>query len=139
MTASWCSAADQLLGLQHDRFLCARSALLSPPSITDFKTVVKRLHDAGIEVLLDVVYNHTGRAIISGRPWLSRHRQCFVLPVGRRRRFYHDFTGTGNSLNFDHPRGMQLVMDAALLGERDACRRVPLRSRPDISARAWRV
>ena len=83
-TAIWSSGAQQLLGLQHDRLLRARAALsdrpasLSPSS----RTMVARLHDAGIEVILDVVYNHTAEGNELG-PTLSlqRHRQRQLLPA----------------------------------------------------------
>ena len=74
---------------------------------------MKRLHDAGIEVILDVVYNHTGEGNQLG-PTLS-FRGIDNLSYYRLqddRRFYHDFTGTGNTLNLDHPRVLQMVMDS---------------------------
>ena len=60
--------------------------------------MVKTMHKAGIEVILDVVYNHTAEGNHFG-PTLSfpRHRQPRLLPPGRRRRYYFDTTGTGNS------------------------------------------
>jgi glycogen operon protein len=81
--------------------------------IAEFKTVVQRLHDAGIEVLLDVVYNHTAEGNHLG-PTLS-FRGIDNLSYYRLqddRRFYGDYTGTGNSLNLDHPRVLQLVTDS---------------------------
>ena len=82
-------------------------------AIAEFKTAVKRLHEAGIEVILDVVYNHTGEGNHLG-PTLS-FRGIDNLSYYRLqddRRFYLDFTGTGNTLNFDHPRVLQMVMDS---------------------------
>jgi isoamylase len=82
-------------------------------AIAEFKTAVKRLHDAGIEVILDVVYNHTGEGNRLG-PTLS-FRGIDNLSYYRLqddRRHYHNFTGCGNSLNTDHPRVLQLVMDS---------------------------
>ena len=76
--------------------------------------MVKALHRAGIEVILDVVYNHTAEGNHLG-PMLSlpRHRQRVVLPaVAREPRFYMDFTGTGNSLNPVHPSVLRLIMDS---------------------------
>ncbi|HWD59226.1 MAG TPA: glycogen debranching protein GlgX [Stellaceae bacterium] len=81
--------------------------------IAEFKTVVQRLHDAGIEVILDVVYNHTCEGNHLG-PTLS-FRGIDNLSYYRLqddRRFYADDTGTGNSLNTDHPRVLQLVTDS---------------------------
>ena len=81
--------------------------------ISEFKTMVKTLHSAGIEVILDVVYNHTAEGNQLG-PTLSlpRHRQCLLLPPEPEDpRYYMDFTGTGNTLNLQHPRVLQLIMD----------------------------
>src|ERR1700704_4192841 len=81
--------------------------------IAEFKTAVKRLHEAGIEVILDVVYNHTGEGNHLG-PTLS-FRGIDNLSYYRLqddRRHYLDFTGTGNTLNLDHPRVLQMVTDS---------------------------
>ena len=86
---------------------------LGNASIAACKTMVKRLHEAGIEVLLDVVYNHTGEGNHLG-PTLS-FRGIDNLSYYRLesdRRFYWDVTGTGNTLDLDHPRVLQLVMDS---------------------------
>jgi glycogen operon protein len=82
-------------------------------AIAEFKTAVKRLHDAGIEVILDVVYNHTGEGNRLG-PTLSLRGidNLSYYRLQDDRRYYHDFTGCGNSLNTDHPRVLQLVMDS---------------------------
>jgi isoamylase len=86
---------------------------LPTQSIAGFKTAVKRLHDAGIEVLLDVVYNHTGEGNQLG-PTLSFRGidNVSYYRLEADRRFYYDVTGTGNTLNLDHPRVLQLVMDS---------------------------
>ena len=77
--------------------------------------MVKALHRAGIEVILDVVYNHTGEGNHLG-PTLSLRGidNARLLPArpGRPARYYVDFTGTGNSLNMQHPRTVQLIMDS---------------------------
>jgi isoamylase len=82
--------------------------------LTEFKTMVKRLHDAGIEVILDVVYNHTAEAGQNG-PTLSfrgiDNASYYRLRPGNRR-YYEDFTGCGNSLNLGHPRVLQMVTDS---------------------------
>jgi len=87
--------------------------LLATNSIAGFKTMVKRLHDAGIEVILDVVYNHSGEGNQLG-PTLSfrgiDNTSYYRLDTDRR--FYQDVTGTGNTLNLDHPRVLQLVMES---------------------------
>ncbi|HTE44924.1 MAG TPA: glycogen debranching protein GlgX [Gemmatimonadaceae bacterium] len=81
--------------------------------VYEFKSMVKTLHSAGIEVILDVVYNHTGEGHHLG-PTLSLrgidNRAYYRLDPDKR--FYTDFTGTGNSLNMQHPRTIQLVMDS---------------------------
>jgi glycogen operon protein len=75
--------------------------------------MVKTFHSAGIEVILDVVYNHTGEGNHLG-PTLSLrgidNRAYYRLEENQR--FYTDFTGTGNSLNMQHPRTIQLIMDS---------------------------
>ncbi len=86
---------------------------LSSGLISEFKTAVKRLHDAGIEVLLDVVYNHTGEGNHMGPTVCFRgidNKSYYRLDEDQR--YYTDFTGTGNTLNLDHPRVLQMVMDS---------------------------
>ncbi len=82
-------------------------------AMAEFKTMVKRLHGAGIEVILDVVYNHTAEGDHIG-PTLSFRgiddRAYYRLTDDRQR--YVDFTGCGNSLNVAHPRVLQLIMDS---------------------------
>jgi isoamylase len=81
--------------------------------VYEFKSMVKTLHSAGIEVILDVVYNHTGEGNHLG-PTLSLrgidNRAYYRLEADQR--YYNDFTGTGNSLNMQHPRTIQLIMDS---------------------------
>jgi isoamylase len=82
--------------------------------VTEFKSMVKTLHSAGIEVILDVVYNHTGEGNHLG-PTLSLRgadNASYYRLDPKDPRFYMDFTGTGNSLNMVHPRTMQLIMDS---------------------------
>jgi len=82
--------------------------------VVEFKSMVKALHRAGIEVILDVVYNHTGEGNHLG-PTLSfrgiDNASYYRLDPDDRSR-YVDFTGTGNSLNIVHPRTMALIMDS---------------------------
>jgi glycogen operon protein len=87
--------------------------LLATNSIAGFKTMVKRLHDTGIEVILDVVYNHSGEGNHLG-PTLSFRGidNASYYRLDSDRRFYQDVTGTGNTLNLDHPRVLQLVMES---------------------------
>ena len=82
--------------------------------IDEFKTMVKRLHSAGIEVILDVVYNHTAEGSRMG-PTLSFRgidNAAYYRLVPDDLRHYMDFTGTGNTLNMMHPRVLQLIMDS---------------------------
>src|SRR5262252_4113400 len=82
--------------------------------VYEFKSMVKTMHSAGIEVILDVVYNHTGEGNHLG-PTLSLRgidNQTYYRLDSANRRFYTDFTGTGNSLNMQHPRTIQLIMDS---------------------------
>lgn len=79
-----------------------------------FRTTVARLHDAGIEVMLDVVYNHTAEGNHLG-PTLSFRgidNACYYWLTKDNPRFYENFTGTGNALNLTHPRVLQMVMDS---------------------------
>ena len=113
-----------------------------PNSLREFKEMVARLHDAGLEVILDVVYNHTAEGNELG-PTLSfkgidNASYYRLLPDSTR--YYINDTGTGNTLNLSHPaRHPDGDRQPALLGERDACRRLPLRSRHDPGARARRL
>jgi isoamylase len=83
-------------------------------SINEFKTMVKTLHSAGIEVILDVVYNHTAEGNQLG-PTLSFRgidNPSYYRLAPDNQRYYMDYTGTGNSLNMRHPRVLQLIMDS---------------------------
>jgi glycogen operon protein len=82
--------------------------------VQEFKAMVKALHAAGIEVILDVVYNHTAEGNHLG-PCLSFKgidNPAFYRLVDDNRQFYYDTTGTGNSLNMRHPHVLQLIMDS---------------------------
>jgi isoamylase len=82
--------------------------------ISEFKTMVKVLHSAGIEVLLDVVYNHTAEGNQMG-PTLSFRgidNASYYRLVAENPRYYMDFTGTGNTLNLQHPNVLQMIMDS---------------------------
>ncbi len=82
--------------------------------VTEFKDMVKTLHKAGIEVILDVVYNHTAEGNHLG-PTLSFRgidNTSYYRLVPDNQRYYMDFTGTGNSLNMRHPRVLQMIMDS---------------------------
>lgn len=82
--------------------------------VREFKTMVRALHSAGIEVILDVVYNHTAEGNHFG-PTLSLKgidNRSYYRLSGANLRYYEDFTGCGNTLNMQHPRVLQLIMDS---------------------------
>jgi isoamylase len=82
--------------------------------VVEFKEMVKALHAADIEVILDVVYNHTAEGNHLG-PVLSFKgfdNAAYYRLVGHDPRYYMDYTGTGNSLNMRHPHVLQLLMDS---------------------------
>lgn len=86
----------------------------SHETIREFKQMVKRLHRAGIEVILDVVYNHTGEGNQLG-PTLSLRgidNLSYYRTVAQTPRYYMDYTGCGNTLNMVCPRVLQLIMDS---------------------------
>jgi isoamylase len=79
-----------------------------------FRSTVARLHDAGIEVILDVVFNHTAEGNHLG-PTLSFRgidNTSYYWLIPGQPRYYDDFTGCGNALNLTHPRVLQMVMDS---------------------------
>jgi isoamylase len=83
-------------------------------TVSEFKTMVKTLHSAGIEVILDVVYNHTAEGNHLG-PTLSFRgidNSVYYRSMPDDPRYYRDYTGTGNTLNMRHPRVLQLIMDS---------------------------
>ncbi len=94
-------------------FFAPDPRLLSGASLGEFKTMVKRFHEAGIEVLLDVVYNHTAEGNHLG-PTLSfrgiDNKSYYRLEDDER--YYADSTGCGNTLNLSHPRTLQMVTDS---------------------------
>lgn len=81
--------------------------------ITEFKTMVKELHKAGLEVILDVVYNHTGEGNQMG-PTISFRGidNASYYRLTDDRRYYMDYTGTGNTLNSNLPHVLKLIMDS---------------------------
>ncbi|MCI1017263.1 glycogen debranching protein GlgX [Microbacterium sp. C5A9] len=81
--------------------------------VQEFKAMVRALHAAGIEVILDVVYNHTAEGNHMG-PMLSMRgidNEAYYR-LEEDRRYYTDYTGTGNSLNAGNPHALQLIMDS---------------------------
>jgi isoamylase len=82
--------------------------------VSEFKDMVKRLHSAGIEVILDVVYNHTAEGNHLG-PMLSLKgidNRAYYRLVQSDPQYYMDYTGCGNSLNMQHPQTLKLIMDS---------------------------
>ncbi|MEO6886149.1 MAG: glycogen debranching protein GlgX [Jatrophihabitantaceae bacterium] len=82
--------------------------------VQEFKAMVRALHTAGIEVILDVVYNHTGEGNHLG-PTLSFRgidNAAYYRLVDDDLQHYMDYTGTGNTLNVRHPHTLQLIMDS---------------------------
>ena len=93
------------------RYSVARTAL---DSVREFKMMVRALHAAGLEVILDVVYNHTAEGNQLG-PTLSLRgvdNWAYYRLVPSNPRLYEDFTGCGNTLNMRSPRVLQLIMDS---------------------------
>ncbi|MGH7324262.1 MAG: glycogen debranching protein GlgX [Candidatus Rokuibacteriota bacterium] len=82
--------------------------------VTEVKTMVQALHRAGIEVILDVVYNHTAEGNHLGPTLAFRgiDNASYYRLVADDRRHYMDYTGCGNTLNMTHPRTLQLIMDS---------------------------
>ena len=90
------------------------AAHIQQDAVQQFKMMVAALHEARIEVILDVVYNHTAEGNHLG-PTLSMRgldNSAYYKLTDADRRYYMDYTGTGNSLNVRHPRVLQLIMDS---------------------------
>jgi isoamylase len=95
----------------HNEYACSGTR---GEQVREFKGAVKALHRAGIEVILDVVYNHTAEGNHLG-PVLSFKgidNSAYYRTVADNRRYYMDYTGTGNTLNMMHPNVLQLLMDS---------------------------
>lgn len=86
----------------------------SDDAVTEFRDMVKSLHRAGIEVILDVVYNHTCEAGPDGPTCLFRgfDNPNYYHSVPARPGHYFDYTGCGNSVDVSHPHSLRLVMDS---------------------------
>ncbi len=95
-------------------FFCPHSAYLGPGGAAEFRDMVNRFHDAGLEVILDVVYNHTCEGDHRG-PTLSfkgiDNLSYYQLLPGDKR-FYINDSGCGNTINIAHPQVLRLVMDS---------------------------
>jgi len=95
-------------------YFAPHTAYSSSGEVNEFKTMVKRLHSNGIEVILDVVYNHTAEGNHLGPTLCFRgiDNTAYYRLVGDNQRYYMDYTGCGNTLNMMHPRVLQLIMDS---------------------------
>ncbi len=92
-----------------------RYAASSPAgAVREFKDMVRRLHRAGIEVILDVVYNHTGEGNRTGPTlsWRGLDNAAYYRLIDTDPRFYMDFTGCGNTLDTRNPAVLQMIMDS---------------------------
>ena len=95
-------------------FAPANRYLVQAAALDEFRLMVRRLHDAGIEVILDVVYNHTSEGNQLGPTLCFRgiDNASYYLLDDDNRRYYYDTTGTGNTLNLENSAVMQMVMDS---------------------------
>ncbi len=95
-------------------FFAAEPRYAQDNPLDAFRTTVARLHDAGIEVMLDVVYNHTAEGNHLGPTLCYRgiDNASYYWLKPENPRFYDDFTGCGSSVNLTHPRVLQMVMDS---------------------------
>ncbi|WP_201406963.1 glycogen debranching protein GlgX [Mycobacterium paraintracellulare] len=93
----------------HNQYAANRNS-----SVAEFKSMVRSFHEAGIEVILDVVYNHTAEGNHLGPTINFRgiDNAAYYRLVDGDLRLYKDYTGTGNSLNPRHPHVLQLIMDS---------------------------
>jgi glycogen operon protein len=82
--------------------------------VNEFKLMVRTLHQAGIEVILDVVYNHTAEGNHLGPTLCFKgiDNRAYYRVVTDQPEYYYDTTGTGNSLNVSHPHTLQLILDS---------------------------
>jgi len=95
-------------------FFAVEPRYLASGDRNEFKRMVKRLHEAGIEIILDVVYNHTAEGDRSGPTICFRgiDNASYYRLVDTDRRVYINDSGCGNTLNLNHPRVLQLVIDS---------------------------
>lgn len=101
-------------GYNTANFFIPEPSYLATKNINEFKEMVDILHSAGLEVIMDVVYNHTPEGSELGPTFSFRgidNSYYYVLQQDNKR-YYYDTTGCGNSLNFDNPRVVQMAMDS---------------------------
>ena len=96
-------------------FFALRSALSSVPAeaVNEFKTMVRSLHQAGIEVILDLVFNHTGESDLEGitTGFRAIDNSVYYL-LNKKKNDYLNFTGCGNTVNCNHPVVSAMILDA---------------------------
>ena len=109
----WCNGLKDYWGYNSINFFALEPRYLSAGEVAEFQRMVRAFHEAGIEIILDVVFNHTAEADEFG-PTLSfrgiDNASYYCLAADKRR--YLDFTGCKNTLNFDHPRVLQMIIDS---------------------------
>ncbi len=95
-------------------FFAPEPAYLSGSSLNELRVAIRRLHAAGIEVILDVVYNHTceGNELGPTLSWRGLDNASYYRLVPGDERSYVNYTGCGNTLDLSHPRVLQMVMDS---------------------------
>ena len=95
-------------------FFAPVTRYMATSNLSEVKTMVKRIHDHGIEVILDVVYNHTteGNQLGPSFSFKGIDNASYYRLNPTEPRYYIDETGTGNTLNLSHPRVLQMVMDS---------------------------
>ncbi len=105
---------DNYWGYESYSFFAPEQTYLSSGEIDEFKTMVKMLHKHGFEVILDVVYNHTGEGNQMGPTICYRgiDNSSYYTLSAENKRFYYDSTGTGSSFNLQNPYALKLVMDS---------------------------
>ncbi|HTH16618.1 MAG TPA: glycogen debranching protein GlgX [Magnetospirillum sp.] len=95
-------------------FFAVEPRYLGTGRLSEFKSMVRRFHDAGIEIILDVVYNHTAEGNHLGPTFSFKgiDNASYYKLVPEDPRYYWDSTGCGNTLDLSHPRVLQLVLDS---------------------------
>jgi len=125
-------------------FLAPHSEYTANPlpggAVSEFKAMVRDFHQAGIEVILDVVYNHTAEGNHLGPTIMFRgiDNAAYYRLVDGDAQHYMDYTGTGNSLNVRHPHALQLIMDS-LRAFFDLVQQDPVVSQVKLIAEPWDV
>jgi len=95
-------------------FFAPEQRYLGASGLASFRDMVRKLHDAGLEVILDVVYNHTAEGNERGATLSFKgiDNAAYYRLMPHEKRFYINDTGTGNTINTSHPRVLQMVLDS---------------------------